>query len=155
MLIHNASVFLESDFRSLSQDDYDRDFLVHLKNPLFLTQSFVKQVPSGQVVMLLDSRIKSVRTDHFSYTLAKNAGLHLTEMLAKELAPKFRVNAICPGPILPPPGEPQSYLESVAKSTPLEKAGDCDKIIKALHYLLETDFVTGECLYVDGGQHLL
>ncbi len=155
LLIHNASVFVDTDYQNLREDDFDRDFSVHVKAPLFISQAFSKQTESGQIIMMLDSRVSTERLDHFAYTLAKKSQLHLTKMLAKELAPKIRVNAICPGPILPPPGESEAYLDNVSKTTPLEKAGSCDKIVKAVDYLLEADFVTGECLYVDGGQHLV
>ncbi len=76
-------------------------------------------------------------------------------MAAKELGPKIRVNGICPGPILPPPDKGIKYLEKIAENTPLKKPGNPDYIVRAVEYILDNPYVTGQCLFVDGGQHLI
>ena len=75
-------------------------------------------------------------------------------MAAKELAPKIRVNAICPGLVLPP-DDKINFFNDMIKSIPLKKAGNIDNITKALSFLINNDFVTGQILYIDGGQHLV
>jgi len=76
-------------------------------------------------------------------------------MAAKQLAPKIRVNGICPGDILPLAGLDQSYLSKRSKRLPVKKVGSVSNVIKALDYLMSNDFVTGQCLFVDGGEHLI
>jgi NAD(P)-dependent dehydrogenase (short-subunit alcohol dehydrogenase family) len=78
----------------------------------------------------------------------------LTESLAFDLAPEILVNAIAPGPIAPPPDITPEQNTQVLKNTPLRRWGGADEIAKAVLFLIETDFVTGECIRVDGGRHL-
>ena len=74
---------------------------------------------------------------------------------ALELAPKVLVNAVAPGPILPPKDLKNEEVRGVTKVTPLGRWGGAGEIAKAVVFLCETDFVTGECIRVDGGRHLL
>ena len=94
-------------------------------------------------------------TDHVAYTLTKAALIAMTKSLAQALAPDIQVNAIAPGLILPPPGQGREYLERAASGIPAQRPGSAGEIVKALLYLLESDFVTGELIYVTGGEHLL
>ncbi|MGI8783853.1 MAG: SDR family oxidoreductase, partial [Acidobacteriota bacterium] len=88
------------------------------------------------------------------YYVAKMSVLGLTEALALELAPEILVNAIAPGPILPPPDLSKEEYDEVARATPLGRWGGPEEIARTAVFLLETDFVTGECIRVDGGRHL-
>ena len=82
------------------------------------------------------------------------AVLGLTEALALELAPDILVNAIAPGPILAPPDLTAEEDAEVKRATPLGRWGGAEEVAKATLFLIETDFVTGECIRVDGGRHL-
>jgi NAD(P)-dependent dehydrogenase (short-subunit alcohol dehydrogenase family) len=88
------------------------------------------------------------------YYSSKAAVVGLTESLALELAPEILVNAIAPGPILAPPGlTPEESIE-VMKATPLRRWGGAAEIAKTVLFLVDSDFITGECIRVDGGRHL-
>jgi NAD(P)-dependent dehydrogenase (short-subunit alcohol dehydrogenase family) len=88
------------------------------------------------------------------YYASKAAVVALTESLALELAPEILVNAIAPGPILAPPDlTPKENME-VIKATPLLRWGGAAEIAKAVLFLIDSDFITGECIRVDGGRHL-
>ena len=78
----------------------------------------------------------------------------LTMLAAVELAPQIRVNGIAPGLILPPEGHKEGYLDKRAKDIPLKRRGNPKHIALAVDYLIENDFITGEVLFVDGGEHL-
>lgn len=91
---------------------------------------------------------------YIPYYTAKAAVKGLTEALALELAPSVLVNAIAPGPILPPKGLPASAHQEVVAHTPLGRWGGAEEIAKAVLFFVESDFVTGETLRVDGGRHL-
>jgi NAD(P)-dependent dehydrogenase (short-subunit alcohol dehydrogenase family) len=87
--------------------------------------------------------------------VAKRGVIGLTEALALELAAdRIIVNAVAPGPILAPPGTSDEEYGAVEKATPLGKWGGGEEIARAVVFLLETGFATGETLRVDGGRHL-
>ena len=88
------------------------------------------------------------------YHTAKAGVAALTMAHARHFAPDILVNAIAPGPILPPPEYTKDDIEAVEKLTPLRRWGGPEEIAKAVLFLVETDFVTGEVLRVDGGRHL-
>jgi len=154
ILVNSASIFENIGFIDVTEEIFERDFNTNFKAPFFLSQDFSKGSDAELIINMLDTRINKIETDHFSYNLSKKALRDFTLMAAKALGPKIRVNGICPGPILPPPDKDIKYLEEIAKNTPLEKPGNPDYIITAVKYLLDNPFVTGQCLFVDGGQHL-
>lgn len=154
VLVNNASIFENIDFFDVTSDFFDKDFSINFKSPFFLTQTFARNVKEGLIVNFLDTRINRTATQHFVYNLSKKCLYHFTRMAAKKLAPGIRVNGICPGPILPPPDEDEGYLEKIVKTVPMKKVGSTDNIVRAFNYLLENEYTTGECLFVDGGKHL-
>ena len=92
---------------------------------------------------------------YLPYYVAKAGAIALTEALALELASdNILVNAIAPGPIVAPPGTSEEEQRAVEKATPLGRWGGPDAIVRAVLFLLETDFVTGETIRVDGGRHI-
>ena len=97
---------------------------------------------------------RSPSTDHMAYTLTKAALIAMTKSLALALAPNIQVNAIAPGMILPPPGKDQAYLEQWADKIPAKRIGSPEEIARAMLFLLHSDFVTGDLLFVTGGEHL-
>ena len=78
-----------------------------------------------------------------------------TKISAVELAPNFRVNGIAPGLILPPEGKDESYLLNLAKNIPLKTIGNLEEILKAVQFILDSPFFTGQTLFIDGGEHLV
>ncbi len=92
--------------------------------------------------------------DYVPYYTSKAAVAALTQSLALDLAPDILVNAIAPGPILAPPNVTPEEDAQVLGATPLARWGGAQEIAKAVLFLIETDFVTGECIRVDGGRHL-
>lgn len=154
VLINNASIFKDSDFKNISMEEFDNDFTINFKAPFFLTQQFSKHKNASIVINMIDTRVSKINTSYFVYNLSKYSLNKFTKMAAKALAPKIRVNGICPGDILPLAGLDQSYLLKRSKRLPVKKVGNVDNVIEALNYIISNDFVTGECLFVDGGEHL-
>lgn len=112
---------------------------------------------NGRIVNVSDWVAASGRPrykGYAAYYTAKAAVKALTEALALEMAPRILVNAVAPGPILPPPGLSARAHRDVVANTPLGRWGGPAEIAKAVLFLIESDFVTGETLRVDGGRHL-
>jgi len=158
ILVNSAAIFEPGYWDDTTENNWDRHFDINLKSPFFLTQAFTRQVGRerrAHVINIADWRAIQPGTDHFAYTLSKAGLVAMTKSLALALAPNIQVNAIAPGLILPPPGRGPEYLERAAPSIPAQRTGSAAEIVKALLFLLDSDFVTGELLYVTGGEHLL
>jgi NAD(P)-dependent dehydrogenase (short-subunit alcohol dehydrogenase family) len=112
----------------------------------------------GRIVNFADWVAASGRpryTGYLPYYVAKAGVIALTEALALELAPdQILVNAVAPGPIVPPPGTTDEEKQAVEAATPLGRWGGAQAIVRAVLFLVETDFVTGETIRVDGGRHV-
>jgi NAD(P)-dependent dehydrogenase (short-subunit alcohol dehydrogenase family) len=155
LLINNASIFDPGALRDCSVEQWDRVVDVNLRAPFVLTREFSRIVDSGSIINLLDSTVEQGRSGFAAYSVSK-AGLQLlTRVAAQELAPSIRVNAIAPGPVLAPPGKGIEHLEAAAERTPLRSPVGVEDILAAVRYLVRNRSVTGEVLYVDGGEHLV
>jgi NAD(P)-dependent dehydrogenase (short-subunit alcohol dehydrogenase family) len=117
----------------------------------------MKQSGSGRIINFSDWTVISGRPrykDYTPYYVSKAAVAALTEAHALEFAPEILVNAIAPGPIAAPPNLTAKENAAVIEATPLRRWGGAEEIAKTVLFLVETDFVTGECIRVDGGRHL-
>ena len=110
--------------------------------------------PHRQLCRLAPRQRPSRYKGYIPYYVSKAAVAALTESLALDLAPEILVNVIAPGPILAPPDLTPDENAKTIEATPLARWGGAEEIAKAVLFLVETDFVTGECIRVDGGRHL-
>ena len=155
LLVNNASVFDERTLATVDEEVFDRQFDVNFKSPFFMTQQYTKNCRSGHVVNILDTKIQSNRAGRFTaYNLSKKALMHLTQMSAIDLAPRFRVNAIAPGPVLKASHASEEEFQIRIQQTPLQLEIPGSSIVSALNYLIENPNLTGEILYCDNGSHL-
>jgi len=117
----------------------------------------MKQGDGGRIINFADWLPASGRPHYpgfVPYYSSKAAVIALTESLALELAPEILVNAIAPGPILAPSDLTPEGDSEVIQATPLRRWGGAAEIAKTVRFLIDSDFVTGECIRVDGGRHL-
>ena len=157
ILVNSAAIFEAGNWDDTTEANWDRHFAVNLKSPFFLSQAFAKHVGRerpGHIVNIADWRGVRPGTGHMAYTLTKAALIAMTKSLALALAPNIQVNAIAPGLILPPPDKDESYLQRRAGRIPVRRTGSPDEIAKTLIFLLQSDVVTGELIFVTGGEHL-
>lgn len=154
ILINSASIFDPSTLNDMDIAGILEHMQVNAWAPYLLCREFAKLAGAGQIINLLDSRITDTDRAHVAYILSKKTLADLTRMMALEFAPKIAVNGIAPGLILPPPGKDEAYLRRLADTVPLKRHGGPKDITAAVLYLLNSDFVTGQVLYVDGGRHL-
>lgn len=155
ILINSASIFERRGFKDSDAELFNRTMNINLKTPFILSRDFARVFKKGHIINILDAKIATNQGAYFAYLLSKKAMAVFTTMAAKSLAPKIRVNGIALGPMLPPKGKNEEYLDAIVKKTPLAKRGETGHIISAVRFLIENEFVTGQILYVDGGQHLL
>lgn len=155
ILVNNAAVFHKDNLFSLSESTLKDEFTVNCFVPILLTRAFAVRTRRGAVVNLLDRRIRANDVACLPYSLSKKALASFTEEAALTLAPHITVNAVAPGAVLPPPGKGVAYLHDKAGRVPLEQRVMPRDIARAVVALLTLEGVTGQTLYVDGGQHLL
>jgi len=161
VLVNMASVYARRPYAELTDEDWDRSVAVDLRASHLCTQAavpYMRAAGEGRVVNFTDWVAASRRpryVGYLPYYVAKMGVIALTEVLALELASlNILVNAIAPGPILPPEGTSTEELEAVVRATPLGRWGGSDEIAKAVLFLVESDFITGETIRVDGGRHV-
>ena len=154
-LVNNASIFKRSRISSSSMKMFHDNLHINFIAPYIFTKHFAKYAKTGSIINILDTNIVSHTSTHADYLLSKKALAQLSALSAVELAPRLRVNAVAPGLILPPKDKTQSYLTKRSKIIPLKKHGSPKHIVQAVLFLLENDFITGETIFVDGGEHLV
>lgn len=158
VLVNSAAIFYRTPFSTLTEADWDRFLTVNLKAPFLLCRQvgeIMCRQGRGKIVNVADIAGAKVWADFLPYAVSKAGLLALTAGLAKALAPAVHVNAIAPGVVLlPDDGGPDDQARA-ARRVPLQRLGAPEDIARAVVYLIESDFVTGEVLTVDGGQRLL
>ena len=161
VLVNMASVYRSIPLDRMTGDDLQASLDVDLKSAFLCARAAVPHMRAaggGRIVNFSDWLAVSQRPrykGYLGYYVAKKAVMGLTEALALELAEdQILVNAVAPGPILPPLDLPDDELGAVEKATPLGRWGGGAEIAKAVIALIETDFITGEILRVDGGRHV-
>lgn len=157
VLINNASIFERDSIETLSQDLWQAHMAVHAEAPVFLAMDFARQLPdgaTGNIINIIDERVLNPAPAAFSYHLSKSLLWTATQTMAQSLAPRIRVNAIGPGPILPEAKQTQQSFEERGNQNLLKRVATPDDAVAALLYLLSAPAVTGQMLAIDGGEHL-
>ncbi len=154
ILVNNASIFEKATSLETGSDLLERQFQINFKAPYILSKEFAAHCKTGLILNMLDTRVDSHDPGYSAYALSKKSLRDFTLMAAKEFAPNIRVNAICPGIILPPSDEPDKDLSKILEKVPLARKGEVEEIIMGVEYLVKNEYVTGQLLFIDGGQSL-
>lgn len=155
ILINNAAVFYQTKLADSTHDVVMEELQINLLAPLALIRGFAQQTKTGKIINLLDRRITSHDTTCVPYMLSKKGLEELTKLAALDLAPGITVNAVAPGAILPPPKDSDNPAWEYAGTIPLGKRPTPANIADAVLYLLKSEHITGQTIFVDGGQNLL
>ncbi|MEI7880901.1 MAG: SDR family oxidoreductase [bacterium] len=155
ILINNAAVFHKHRLTTVTERKLTLEFGINLFAPICLTRFFAEQASEGAVINLLDRRIMANDPECIPYSLSKKALAAFTREAALALAPAFTVNAVAPGAVLPPPGKGAQYLHDHAGRIPLKNRVTPQDVAAGVVALLKLAGITGQTLFVDGGQHLL
>lgn len=158
VLLNNASSFYPTPVGTIGEDDWIDLMGSNLKAPLFLSQAAAPELKKrrGCIINITDIHAERPMKNYVVYSIAKAGLVGLTKSMARELAPEVRVNAVAPGPIMWP--EDDANFDEVSRQriishTMLKRAGDPTDIALAVRFFaMDTHFVTGQVLAVDGGR---
>jgi NAD(P)-dependent dehydrogenase (short-subunit alcohol dehydrogenase family) len=161
VLINMASIYVSKAFDELTVDDWNTQLDVDLRASWLCARAAVphmRRLRGGRIINFADWVARSGRpryTGYLTYYVAKAGVVALSEALALELAAdQILVNAIAPGPIVAPADTSDEEFAKVERATPLGHWGGEGEIAKAVMALIDSDFITGETIRVDGGRHL-
>jgi len=157
ILVNSASVFEKSSLPNVALDEWTRSLNVNLSAPMLCMQAAVRLMPEtgGAVVNILDMNALKGNPNRVSHSVSKAGLLMLTQLAARTLAPHIRVNAVVPGPVLISPTATAEQWEQHGIKLPVKRVGTVEDVARGVVYLVSEDFITGEILTVDGGEHLL
>ncbi|PKD39093.1 pteridine reductase [Methylomonas sp. Kb3] len=158
VLVNNASLFQSVPLGQVTEQDWDLVMASNLKAPFFLTQALWSslKVKNGCVVNIADIHAETGLPGFPVYSMAKAGLVAMTRILAREMAPEVRVNAVAPGAILWPEKDvDEAERVEILKKVALQRRGEADDIAKAVRFLVgSADYITGQVLTVDGGRTL-
>lgn len=156
ILVNGAANFLETKFGATTEATWDASLDTNLKAPFFLSQAAAPHLTkSGHGVIVNFADIGGILgwTEFLPHSVSKAGIILMTRILAKELAPAVRVNAIAPGTISMP-GDPPEWQADFIRRAPLRRTGRPEEIADAVMYLIRAEFLTGHTLVLDGGRTL-
>lgn len=158
ILVNSASLFASAPFAEIDEADWRRVLDVNLTGPFLLCQAalpLLNASPAANIVNIVDLSALQPWPSYAHHSVSKAGLLHLTKVMARALAPRIRVNAIAPGTVLPPDGYDGTAGDGTSDRRLVTPAGSPDDVVRALFYLIESTFVTGQVVVVDGGRMLM
>ncbi|HEX7621354.1 MAG TPA: SDR family oxidoreductase [Anaerolineales bacterium] len=156
VLVNSASVMSRIEIPATSAAEWDATFALNLRAPFLLAkQAAGRMEEGGLVVNITDAGVHKLWTGYPAYVVSKSALETLTRVLAKELAPGIRVNAIAPGLVLPSNNITQEEWDKLIERLPLKHPVHLDEVAAALTFLLDNPSVTGQIVAVDGGYSII
>lgn len=153
-LVASAAVFRRTPWSDVSEDDWDFHVDANLKATFLLLRAAApRMTDDGAIVTIADwAGIRPLK-HYLPYCVSKAGVIALSQGLAQELAPRLRVNCVCPGTVIPPEGADSAKVAEIADAAPLKRVGTPADIANAVHFLIAgTSFATGSVLTVDGGR---
>lgn len=153
-LVNAAAIFEHDLLETATAEALDRHMRINTLAPSLLMRALAARLPDGArgaVVNFLDFKLAQPYPDHFTYSLSKYALLGATELAARGLAPRVRVNAVAPGYVLPAPGQPDADFARLHAQTPLMRGATADDVAQAVVYLMDAAAVSGQTIFVDAG----
>ncbi|HUI16691.1 MAG TPA: SDR family oxidoreductase [Alphaproteobacteria bacterium] len=157
LLVNNAARFERDEVQDATRESWDLHMEANLRAPFVLAQAFARRLPEaaeGVIVNLLDQRVARLTPHYVSYTVSKTGLMTLTHTLALALAPRIRVNAIGPGPVLAGPRQSEAQFARQWRATLLGRGTTLAEICGALRFILAAKSMTGQMIALDGGHRL-
>jgi pteridine reductase len=156
VLVNSAAVMVRTPFGEVTPEQWDAMMALNIRAPFFLTQAAAAQLKkaSGAVVNIADLAAFETWPAYIPHGISKAGVVTMTRSLARVLAPDVRVNGIAPGTVLLPDDWSRQADERLRQTTPLGRTGSPEDVSATVIFLLESDYITGETIIVDGGRHV-
>lgn len=156
VLVNSAAVMVRTPFGQIDVAAWDAMFALNLRAPFFLSQAAAPLLSraKGCIVNIADLAAFETWPGYVPHGITKGGVVQMTRALARVMAPDVRVNAIAPGTVLLPDDWSEADAARLDETTPLKRQGSPADVAKAMLYLIEADYVTGETIIVDGGRHV-
>ena len=155
ILVNSASLWRETPFPTNNLDDWHQVTNVLINGSFYCANAvapLMLEKGEGAMVNIVDLSAWEPWPDYIGHSVGKAALLALSRQLALELAPAVRVNAVAPGPVLPPPDYDRDKINRTAQKTLLGRWGTAEDVADAVLYFVTARYVTGEVIAVDGGE---
>jgi pteridine reductase len=157
VLINSASLWRRTPWAELDEAAWDQLVDIALKGPFLCARAAAPHLTAhgdGAIVNIVDLSAIIPFRNYLPHSAAKAGLVNLTYSLAMELAPAVRVNAIAPGPVLPPPEYTEQQVQAAARRTLIGRWGTAEDVAQAAVFLAQAPYITGVMLPVDGGERL-
>ncbi|MCJ7825039.1 MAG: SDR family oxidoreductase [Anaerolineales bacterium] len=158
VLVNSAAIMKKVGFQKADEDDWHNTIDLNMKAPFFCIQKAAERMRingAGAIVNISDIAGLRPWRDYPLHSISKTGLEMLTKVAALAYAPEVRVNAVAPGPVLKPDKMSDTRWREIGGVLPLQRSGSAADIARAVIFLLENDFITGETLVVDGGNQLV
>jgi pteridine reductase len=156
LLVNSAAIMVRQPLEEVTPESWDETMHLNLRACFFVAQGAVpllRAAPGGgRIVNIADVAAFEPWPAYVPHCVSKAGVVMLTVALARALAPAITVNAVAPGAVLLPDSWDDAARERITASTPLQRLGSPADVVGAVRYLLESDYVTGTTLVVDGGR---
>jgi pteridine reductase len=156
VLVNSAAVMLRMPFGEVTVPEWDKVLHLNLRAPFFVSQAAAPHLRDrrGAVVNIADLAAFETWPGYLPHGISKAGVVYLTRALARVLAPEVRVNGIAPGSVLLPDNWSATDASRLNETTPLGRLGSPEDVTRTLLYILDSDYLTGETIIVDGGRHV-
>lgn len=157
VLVNSAAVMSPGNLMEMRVEEWEAVLNLNLRAPWLCACAAARLMdPEGGVIVnISDSSAQKTWAGYQAYILSKSALETLTRLLAKDLAPNVRVNAVAPGLILPAPGFPTETWDRLVQRLPLQTVGQPEDVVRAILFFIQNPYVTGQVLAVDGGYQII
>ena len=155
VLVNSAASMERTPIETVTPAEWDGIFALNLRAPFFLALAAARAMgPGGGAIVNISDHMGFEAWPGFvPHGISKAGVAAMTKLLAGALGPRVRVNAVAPGAVLAPEGWPAAERARYVAATPLRRIGTPEDVASAVRYLVTAEYVTGECLFVDGGRH--
>jgi NAD(P)-dependent dehydrogenase (short-subunit alcohol dehydrogenase family) len=157
ILVNSAARFEKKPVNEITPEDWDRTLDLNLRAPFFCSQNatrLMRSAGSGVIINIADVGSFQPWSGYAHHSISKAGLVMMTRVLARGLAPDIRVNAVAPGPVLPPDDLTADDLQKLAGLTALKRLGAPYDVSRTVLFLVSSDYITGETIVVDGGKLL-
>jgi pteridine reductase len=156
VLVNSAAVMIRTPFGEVTPRQWDDIMALNLRAPFFIAQAAAPHLRAahGVVVNIADLAAFETWPGYLPHGISKSGIVHMTRSLARIMAPDVRVAAVAPGTVLMPADWDGDSEERLRATTPLARTGTPDDVTRTVLFILESDYLTGETIIVDGGRHV-